>query len=232
MAPSFRSRTRFVKSSGNGSGSGGGTYGRKYNPKTVTSGTLLSTEGTSAEEKAQRVRMGNQIDETMGFPRYDSGPKKVGWLINMHSTTVEFEGTGGKAGVDYYFLDGLGDSFKATLLYDPYFLIACKQGTEGEVEEWLRRKFEGLIKKTSRIPKEDLSMVCYCSISPCVFIWGRGGEALGGGNWLEGEGGLLTTKAIAKPSPRLPTHICTIGLCKCCRSIGRTERDHAISYQE
>lgn len=154
-----------MKRGGRGGGGGGGGRGfeRKYKTTTVTSGTLLSTEGTSTEEKFERVRLGNQIDEAMGFPRYESGPRKVGWMINMHSTIVEVEGTGGKAAVDYYFLDGLGESFKATVIYDPYFLIACKQGTEGEVEEWLRRKFEGLIKKTLRITKEDLSMVSYGS---------------------------------------------------------------------
>jgi hypothetical protein len=63
--------------------------------------------------------------------------------------------------MDYYFLDGVGGSFKATLLYDPYFLIAVKPGMEGEVEEWTRRKFEGLVKKASRVLKEDLSMVSF-----------------------------------------------------------------------
>lgn len=33
---------------------------------------------------------------------------------------------GGKAGVDYYFLDDFGGSFKATVMYYPYFLIATK----------------------------------------------------------------------------------------------------------
>lgn len=32
---------------------------------------------------------------------------------------------------------------------------------EAEVEEWIRRKFEGLIKTTVRLTKEDLSMVSY-----------------------------------------------------------------------
>jgi len=65
---------------------------------------------------------------------------------------------GGKAGVDFYFLDDFGTSFKATVIYDPYFLLACKLGFEAEVEEWTRRKFEGLVKKTSRVMKEDLQM--------------------------------------------------------------------------
>lgn len=32
-------------------------------------------------------------------------------------------------------------------------------GVEGEVEEWIRRRFEGVVKKTTRWAKEDLSMV-------------------------------------------------------------------------
>ena len=41
-------------------------------------------------------------------------------------------------------------------------LTGCTQlGAEGEVEEWLRRKFEGLLKKTTRWLKEDLSMVSF-----------------------------------------------------------------------
>jgi DNA polymerase epsilon subunit 1 len=152
---SVRNRTRFVKSGGRGDFKDD----RRKNPKSVTSGTLLSTEGTSLEERGERTRLGNLIDEEFGFPRFESGPKKVGWLVNMHSTVLEEENGGEKAGVDYYFLDGVGGSFKATVMYDPYFLIACKPGTEGEVEEWVRRKFEGLIKKTSRVKKEDLSMV-------------------------------------------------------------------------
>lgn len=121
---------------------------------------MLSTEGTSAEEKWARTQTANAIDERMGFARYESGPRKEGWLINMHSTTIEDEtAVGGKAGVDFYFLCEDGSSFKAVVLYDPYFLIACKQGTEGEVEEWLRRKFEGLVKKMTRLTKEDLRMV-------------------------------------------------------------------------
>lgn len=35
---------------------------------------------------------------------------------------------GGKAAVDYFFLDDFGGSFKATVIYDPYFLIATKVG--------------------------------------------------------------------------------------------------------
>lgn len=103
--------------------------------------------------------MANSIDETLGFPRFESGETRVGWLVNMHSTSIEDSDVpGGRAGVDFYFLQDDGGSFKATVEYDPYFLIAVKKGYEMEVEEWCRRTFEGMIKKFKRLEKEDLKL--------------------------------------------------------------------------
>lgn len=133
-----------------------------FNPrrtKTVDAFTLRASEATSQDEKLQATRLAHIIDESMGFARYDSGRKKIGWLCNMHSTTIEDEKIpGGRAGVDYYFLEEDGGTFKATLEYDPYFLIAVRKGKEADVEEWCRRKFEGLVKGVKRTEKEDLQM--------------------------------------------------------------------------
>jgi DNA polymerase epsilon subunit 1 len=127
--------------------------------KTIEFSSLRSTETTSQDEKFEAIRLANSIDEALGFPRFESGEKRVGWLINMHSTSIEDPNVpGGRAGVDYYFLDDDGGSFKATVEYDPYFLIAVKKGYEMEVEEWCRRMYEGLIKKISRVEREDLKM--------------------------------------------------------------------------
>lgn len=133
-----------------------------YNPrktKTVEFSSLRSSEGTSQDEKIQATRLANSIDEKMGFPRYEAGKKRAGWLVNMHSTTVEDEKIpGGKAGVDYYFLEDDGSSFKATVEYEPYFLVATRRGKEADVEEWCRRMFEGTLKSIKRVEKEDLQM--------------------------------------------------------------------------
>ena len=127
--------------------------------KTIEASALRSSEATSQGEKTQATRLAHSIDERMGFTRYESGRKKVGWLCNMHSTGVEDSKVpGGRAAVDYYFLEEDGGSFKATVEYDPYFLIAVRRGKEAEVEEWIRRKFEGAIKEVKRTEKEDLSM--------------------------------------------------------------------------
>ncbi|KAJ6167043.1 DNA polymerase epsilon catalytic subunit A [Penicillium chermesinum] len=144
-------------------------FGNKYrsgasssNPrrtKTVEFSSLRSTEATSQDEKFEAVRLANSIDESLGFPRFESGETKAGWLINMHSTTIEDPNVqGGRAGVDYYFLQDDGGSFKATVEYDPYFLIAVKKGHEMDVEEWCRRSFEGLIKSFKQVEKEDLNL--------------------------------------------------------------------------
>ncbi|KAF2197549.1 DUF1744-domain-containing protein [Delitschia confertaspora ATCC 74209] len=137
---------------------GQASYGPRK-PNTIDASTLRSTEATSQNEKAEAVRLANRIDESMGFARFEAGKKKVGWLCNMHSTRIEDENVpGGKAGVDFYFIEDDGNTFKATLEYDPYFLLAVKRGKEPEVEEWCRRAFEGLVKTTKRVEKEDLSM--------------------------------------------------------------------------
>lgn len=144
-------------------------YGNKFrssaassNPrrsKTVQFNSLRSTEATSQDEKFEAIRLANSIDETLGFPRFESGETRAGWLVNMHSTSIEDSDVpGGRAGVDYYFLQDDGGSFKATVEYDPYFLIAVKKGYEMDVEEWCRRTFEGMIKKFKRLEKEDLNL--------------------------------------------------------------------------
>ena len=127
--------------------------------RTVDATSLRPSEITSQDEKIRSTRLAHTIDESMGFVRYESGRKKTGWLCNMHSTTIEDEKIpGGRAGVDYYFIEEDGGTFKATVEYDPYFLIAVRRGKEAEAEEWCRRKFEGLVKGVKRIQKEDLQM--------------------------------------------------------------------------
>lgn len=133
-----------------------------FNPKRIKSiaaSAVRIGESTSQDEKIEATRLAESIDESMGFARYDSGKKKVGWLCNMHTTSVEDEKIpGGRAGVDFYFLEEDGETFKATVEYDPYFLIAVRRGREAEVEEWCRRKFEGVVKGVERTEKEDLQM--------------------------------------------------------------------------
>lgn len=97
----------------------------------------------------------------MGFGRYDAGKKKEGWLVNVQPTAVEDErNPGGRAALDCYFIEEDGCStFKATVEYDPYIMIAVKRGHESDVEEWIKRvPGDGCAKSVRRVEKDDLSM--------------------------------------------------------------------------
>lgn len=88
---SRRGNNAYKRGSFRGGGdSGRGRGGYRGKPKTVTAGNLLPTDGTSNSEKFEAARLSSQIDEAYGFPRYESGPKKVGWLVNMHTVRQDF----------------------------------------------------------------------------------------------------------------------------------------------
>lgn len=143
--------------------------------KNITSEFKLSKDQLEPEKanpllndaitKKDLVEMIDNMDAIMGFERFDHGeqdgnkPRK-GWLINMHATTVPTEDyLAGYSGVDYYFLDAEGGSFKATVQYDPYFFLLVMPGKEAEVEEALKRSLEQFtVKNVSRELKEDLSL--------------------------------------------------------------------------
>ncbi|KAL2020316.1 hypothetical protein VTK56DRAFT_8544 [Thermocarpiscus australiensis] len=130
--------------------------------RTVAASTSARGEATSMDEKWERTRLAHQIDENMGFGRYDAGRKREGWLVNVQPTSIDdprVAGGGGRAALDCYFIEEDGSTFKATVEYEPYFLIACRKGHEGEVEEWCKRvPGGGVVKTIKRIEKEDLKM--------------------------------------------------------------------------
>ncbi|GAA5871954.1 hypothetical protein JCM8547_006199 [Rhodosporidiobolus lusitaniae] len=138
---------------------GGGSFrGRRGGHK----GKLVlhtESEGTRGEDQEALAKEWDELDDKLGFPKYEAGPSRDGWLVNMKETLVADEGKGGgRAGVDYYFIEDDGGMFKATICYEPYFYLATRSGHEGQVEEWLMRKYEDLITKITRVKKEELSL--------------------------------------------------------------------------
>ncbi|PPQ88162.1 hypothetical protein CVT25_005127 [Psilocybe cyanescens] len=137
---------------GRGRGRGGKANGDTAQP-------VREDDGTQLAERFERAAQNDEIDEKLGFSRIDQGLKKEGWLINMHPTLVKDpDWPSGKAAVDFYFIQDDGGMFKCTLQYEPYFCIGCKAGTETMVEEWLNKKYEGLICRIVRDKKEDLKL--------------------------------------------------------------------------
>ncbi|PIA19573.1 DUF1744-domain-containing protein [Coemansia reversa NRRL 1564] len=111
------------------------------------------------DNRNEDVQFTDEIDSKLGFGRYQEGPQRLGWLVNMHATSVpDEERNSTKSAVDYYFLEQDGGSFKCTLLFKPYFYIICTPGSEAEVEEWLVRRFDRLVDHVESVEREDLQM--------------------------------------------------------------------------
>ncbi|THH04963.1 hypothetical protein EW145_g5144 [Phellinidium pouzarii] len=119
-------------------------------------------EGTQLAERFERVRLSDEVDEKLGFSGIQEGQRKEGWLVNMHPTLIrDPDYPSGKAAVDFYFIQDDGGMFKTTFQYEPYFCISSsfiQNGTETIVEEWLNKKYEGLISRIVRERKEDLKL--------------------------------------------------------------------------
>ncbi|KAF5367571.1 hypothetical protein D9758_003792 [Tetrapyrgos nigripes] len=137
---------------GRGRGRGGAANSTRDAPRREDDGTQLA-------ERFERIKVNDEVDEKLGFAAIQEGGMREGWLVNMHPTLVkDADWPSGKAAVDYYFIQDDGSLFKTTYVYEPYFHIACKSGMESSIEEYLNRKYEGLICRIVRERKEDLKL--------------------------------------------------------------------------
>ncbi|KAJ2688424.1 DNA polymerase epsilon catalytic subunit, partial [Coemansia spiralis] len=117
-----------------------------------------SRQAGAVVSQVEDAREIDEIDAKFGFERYQEGPPRLGWLVNMHATSVSDAERGStRAAVDYYFLEQDGGAFKCTVLYKPYFYVVCVAGGESDVEEWLVRKFDR-VDSVETVEREDLRM--------------------------------------------------------------------------
>lgn len=91
----FRGRGGSRGGKGGEFGSGARAGGRYKKTKTIDAKSLLATDGTSVEEKFENTKLANEIDDRMGFERFESGSRKIGWLINMHAVSLALENNEG-----------------------------------------------------------------------------------------------------------------------------------------
>ncbi|KAF9586291.1 DNA polymerase epsilon catalytic subunit [Lunasporangiospora selenospora] len=132
---------------------------------------VTGDEGTHIEQRFEDIALQDEIDEKLGFFKFQEGPEKLGWLINQHATIVKDDDwASGRSAIDYYFIQDDGDMFKVSLKYSPYFYVAAKPGYEGDVEEYIRRRFENTVEKISRVQKEDLNMANHLVGNSQTFI--------------------------------------------------------------
>ncbi|GAA5795942.1 hypothetical protein HPULCUR_001307 [Helicostylum pulchrum] len=141
---------------GGGGGGGGARSTTSFHKYGLPSGGGAS-DASNVDQKFEDVRVLDSLEVPFGFERYQEGPERLGWLLNMHETLIkDSDWPTGRSGVDFYFINDNGETFKSTLLHSTYFFIHCKPGTEEEVEDYLHRRFERVIEKMTRVKKEDL----------------------------------------------------------------------------
>lgn len=100
-----------------------------------------------------------QVECDMGFEAFTEGEDRLGWLMNMNATTITDESSGRDlAALACYFMCQDGSTFKADVPFTPYFYLVTRAGREAEVENFLRRKYEGRILDVTTEEKEDLDL--------------------------------------------------------------------------
>ncbi|KAG7364476.1 DNA polymerase Pol2 [Nitzschia inconspicua] len=139
--------------------------------------SLVPSEQSVAERKAAeaaarrrlRQEQGETIDGKFGYHRLEdqhgqkqssvddvSAIQRRGWLFHMLATTRIDSSSGAElAGLDLYFVNGDGETFKTTVLHRPYFYVLT--GHEDEhLGQLLLRKFAGLLSHVEYVPMVDL----------------------------------------------------------------------------
>jgi len=48
----------------------------------------LNNEPSNIDQRFEDIKIRDEIDARLGFERYQEGPEKLGWLINMHSVSL------------------------------------------------------------------------------------------------------------------------------------------------
>ena len=87
MAPRSNTRSRPFFRGSRGSSSFRGQRGRGRGGSSTARSDAIpkqDDEGTRLAERFEQVKTYDEIDEKLGFFRVQEGPKKEGWLVNMH----------------------------------------------------------------------------------------------------------------------------------------------------
>lgn len=82
--PSFRGSRGGSSFRGRGRGRGGSSAAKS------NATSKQDDEGTRLAERFEQVELYDDIDDKLGFSRIQEGPKKEGWLVNMHPVECRF----------------------------------------------------------------------------------------------------------------------------------------------
>lgn len=99
-----------------------------------------------------------KIDKFFGFERYEEEKEKIGFLLNIRTTSIIEEEEEEYSAIDLYFIGKDNEKFKVTYKYEPYFYIRVQKGREEQVETWLRKRYNEYISNITIEKLKDLSL--------------------------------------------------------------------------
>ena len=96
------------------------------------------------------------FDESFGFHELESGPPRIGWLLNFNTSVAVSDNQQEASCLELFFLQQDGTTFKVFYDYRPYFFVEARANTHKEVASYLQRRFQTLGAQITIITKRDM----------------------------------------------------------------------------
>jgi DNA polymerase epsilon subunit 1 len=113
--------------------------------------------GLSLEKRFERLNQSDRIDQLYGCLRYTGFEERIGWLYNLQPCEIfDQERRRFVSALDLYFIGEVGDRFKISIVYAPYFYVGTKLGRENDVYAYLSKRYHNRCLSCELIAKEDL----------------------------------------------------------------------------
>ncbi|CAF4418670.1 unnamed protein product [Rotaria sp. Silwood2] len=109
--------------------------------------------GLSLEKRFERLSQSDRIDQ---LPEFE---ERIGWLYNLQPCELfDEERRRFVSALDLYFIGDIGDRFKISVIYPPYFYVGAKVGRENDVDAYLSKRYHNRFLSCDLVAKEDLGM--------------------------------------------------------------------------
>ena len=113
----------------------------------------------SFDKRLERSHQSDRIDQLYGCLRYTDLDERIGWLYNLQPGELFDEDRRRfVSALDLYFIGEVGDRFKISLVYAPYFYIGTKLGRENDVFAYLSKRYHNRCLSCELVAKEDLDL--------------------------------------------------------------------------
>ena len=137
---------------------------RKYVRSNLTTTKVdddSSTRSTQYTDKKLQLKIDDDQDNRFGYARYTDGPTRTAYMYNMYSTSIYDDNSLEHSAIDMYYIQHDGSTFKACIIYEPYFLIQINgthSTTINECESFLIKQYSEYIVRIEHIDKINLSL--------------------------------------------------------------------------